>query len=87
VEPIQDDIKFKMDFLLVSMNESEYVNYNILATLINSKPEFKRRFILVNMDDPKYGDLVQLRTRPDNNWIGNETVSTNLLHTIDRNLI
>lgn len=84
---IQDDIKFKMDYLLISMNESEYVNYNTLSTLINSKPEYKRRFILVNMDDPKYADLAQLRTRPENNWVGNENVSTNLLHTIDRNLI
>jgi len=83
---LQDDIKFKMDFLLISMNESEYVNYNTLSTLINSKPEYKRRFILINMDDPQYEDLVQLRTRPENNWVGNESVSTNLLHTIYRNL-
>jgi hypothetical protein len=38
------------------------------------------------MDDPKYVDLVQLRTRSENNWVGNEAVSTNLLHTIYRNL-
>lgn len=68
----QDDIKFKLDYLLVSMNETEYVNYRTLSQMINSKPEFRRRFILINMDDPKYSDLVSLRTRPDNNWKSNE---------------
>jgi hypothetical protein len=79
---LQDDIKFKMDYLLISMNESDYVTFNVLQNLINSKAEYKRRFILINMDDPNYGDLAQLRERPDNNWVGNETVSTNLLRFI-----
>lgn len=70
---LQDDIKFKMEYLLISMNENEYVNYRTLSQLINSKPEYKRRFILINMDDVKYDDIVQCRTRPDNNWIGQET--------------
>ena len=69
---LQDDIKFKLDYLLVSMNETEYVNYRTLSQMINSKPEFRRRFILINMDDPKYSDLVSLRTRSDNNWKSNE---------------
>lgn len=69
---LQDDIKFKMEHLLISMNESEYVNYNVLARLIRSKPEYRRRFILINMDDPKYQDIPICRNRNDNNWIGNE---------------
>lgn len=75
---MQDDIKFKMDYLLISMNETEYVNYKILADKINSRPEFKRRFILINMDDPKYSDIGVCRTRKDNNWIGNEVSETKL---------
>lgn len=70
---LQDDIKFKMEYLLISMNETEYVNYRTLAHMINSKPEFKRRFLLINMDDPKYSDIAVCRNRPNNNWIGNET--------------
>lgn len=69
---IQDDIKFKMDYLLISMNETDYVNYRTLTALINSKPEFRRRFLVVNMDDPKYSDIIQCRNRTDNNWKGNE---------------
>lgn len=71
---VTDDIKFKMDFLLISMNESEYVNYRTLAAMINSKAEFRRRFILINMDDPKYNDIPICRNRPDNNWRNNETM-------------
>lgn len=69
---LQDDIKFKMEYLLISMNESEYVNYRTLTALINSKPEFRRRFLVVNMDDPKYSDIIHCRNRSDNNWRGNE---------------
>ena len=69
---LQDDIKFKMEHLLISMNENEYVNYKILAQLINSKPEYKRRFLVINMDDPKYSDIGVCRNRPENNWKGNE---------------
>lgn len=70
---LQDDIKFKMEHLLISMNENEYVNYRTLSHLINSKPEYKRRFILINMDDVKYDNIVECRSRNDNNWMGNET--------------
>lgn len=70
---LQDDIKFKMNYLLISMNESEYVNYQTLTRLINSKPEFRRRFLVINMDDPKYANIPKCRNRNDNNWIGNET--------------
>ena len=70
---LTDEIKFKMEYLLISMNETEYVNYRVLANLINSKAEFRRRFILINMDDPKYSDICVCRNRPDNNWKGNET--------------
>lgn len=70
---LQDDIKFKMEYLLISMNETEYVNYRTLSQLINSKPEYRRRFILINMDDPKYCDIPICRNRPNNNWLGNET--------------
>lgn len=69
---LQDDIKFKLDYLLISMNETEYVNYKTLSQMINSKPEFKRRFIIINMDDAKYEDLKELRSRTDNNWKGDE---------------
>lgn len=71
---VTDDIKFKMDHLLISMNENEYVNYRTLAAMINSKAEFRRRFILINMDDPKYEDIAICRNRPNNNWRGNETM-------------
>lgn len=67
-----DDIKLKINYLLISMNESEYVNYKVLANMINSKPEFRRRFVIINMDDPKYADIAVCRTRVDNNWIGQE---------------
>jgi len=67
-----DDIKLKIDYLLISMNETDYVNYKILAHMINSKPEFRRRFIIINMDDPKYEDISLCRNRKDNNWISNE---------------
>lgn len=69
---LTDDIKFKLENLIISMNEDEYVNYRTLSSKINSKPEFMRRFILINMDDPKYGDLVQLRQSKNNNWRNNE---------------
>lgn len=69
---LQDDIKFKMDYLLISMNETDYVNYNTLTQLINSKPEFRRRFLVINMDDPKYANIIECRNRSNNNWIGNE---------------
>ena len=69
---MQDDIKFKMEYLLISMNETEYVNYKVLSSLINSKPEFKRRFLIINMDDPKYYDIPVCRNRLNNNWKGNE---------------
>lgn len=68
---IQDDIKFKMDYLLISMNETEYVNYGVLSRLIRSKPEYKRRFILVNIDDDKYNDIVECRNRQNENWQSN----------------
>lgn len=67
-----DDIKLKINYLLISMNESEHVNYKVLANMINSKPEFRRRFVIINMDDPKYADIAVCRTRVDNNWIGQE---------------
>lgn len=70
---LQDDIKFKMEYLLISMNETEYVNYGVLSRLIRSKPEYRRRFILINMDDPKYQDIPICRNRDNNNWVGNET--------------
>ena len=70
---LTDDVKFKMDYLLISMNETEYVNYRTLASMINSKAEFRRRFVLINMDDPKYSDIPVCRNRPDNNWKGSET--------------
>lgn len=69
---IQDDLKLKIDFLLISMNETEYVNYRVLSNLINSKAEYKRRFLVINMDDPKYSDVSVCRNRPGNNWKGNE---------------
>lgn len=69
---LQDDLKLKIDYLLISMNETEYVNYRILSQLINSKAEFRRRFLVINMDDPKYSDISVCRNRPDNNWKGNE---------------
>ena len=69
---LQDDIKFKMDYLLISMNETEYVNYKTLTQMINSKPEFRRRFLVINMDDPKYANIPVCRNRPNNNWINNE---------------
>lgn len=69
---LQDDIKFKIEHLLISMNESEFVNYGILSRLIRSKPEYRRRFILINMDDPRYHDIPECRQRTNNNWIGNE---------------
>jgi len=69
---MQDDIKFKMDYLLISMNETEFVNYRTLSQMINSKPEFKRRFLVINMDDPKYADINECRNRQNNNWKGNE---------------
>lgn len=69
---IQDDLKLKIDYLLISMNETEYVNYKILSNLINSKAEYRRRFLVINMDDPKYSDISVCRNRPDNNWKGNE---------------
>lgn len=68
---IQDDIKFKMDYLLISMNETEYVNYRNLSALIRSKPEYKRRFILVNIDDDKYNDITECRNRDNENWQSN----------------
>ena len=68
-----DDIKLKINNLLISMNETEYVNYRTLTSMINSKAEFRRRFIIINMDDPKYQDISVCRNRPDNNWRGNET--------------
>ncbi|CAF1135107.1 unnamed protein product [Brachionus calyciflorus] len=68
---IQNDIKFKMDFLLISMNETEYVNYKTLCHLIRSKPEYKRRFILINIDDDKYSDIVECRNRQNENWQSN----------------
>ena len=71
---LTDDIKFKMDYLLIYMNENEYVNYRTLAAMINSKAEYRRRFILINMDDPKYSNIAECRNRPDNNWKGNETM-------------
>ena len=64
----QDDIKFKLDFLLISMNENEFVTYKVLAAAINSKPEYKRRFILINMDDPTYDNLQALRNDKQNFW-------------------
>lgn len=71
---VHDDIQLQIKNILISMNESEYVNYNTLCTLINAKPEFKRRFLIVNMDDPKYADIKQCTTRTDNNWKENETM-------------
>jgi hypothetical protein len=65
----QDDIKFKMDYLLISMNEDSYVNYRSLSQIIAAKPEYSRRFIIINMDDPKYSILSVLQDRPDNNWV------------------
>lgn len=70
---LQDDIKFKMEHLLISMNETEYVNYQTLTQMINSKPEFRRRFLVINMDDPKYSNIPVCRNRPDNNWVHNES--------------
>lgn len=70
---LTDDLKFKMDYLLISMNETEYVNYRNLASMINSKAEFRRRFVLINMDDPKYSDIPVCRNRANNNWKGSET--------------
>ena len=70
---LTDDVKFKMDYLLISMNETEYVNYRTLASMINSKAEFRRRFVLINMDDPKYSDIPVCRNRANNNWKGSET--------------
>ena len=75
---MQDDLKLKIDYLLISMNESEYVNYRVLSNLINSKAEYKRRFLVINMDDPKYSDISVCRNRPDNNWKGNEVSKTKL---------
>ena len=69
---LTDDIKLKIDQLLISMNETPLVNYRVLSQMINSKPEYKRRFLIVNMDDPNYEDIVKCRTRKDNNWVGRE---------------
>lgn len=66
-----DDVKFKMDHLLISMNPDEYVNYRTLSDQINSRPEFKRRFLLVNMDDERYADITKCIQREDNNWAQN----------------
>lgn len=60
-----------MDYLLISMNEDSYVNYRSLSQIIGSKPEFRRRFIIINMDDPKYNILGELVKRPNNNWSSN----------------
>lgn len=66
-----DDVKFKMDHLLISMNPDEYVNYHTLSEHINAKPEFKRRFLLINMDDERYNDITTCIQRQDNNWAAN----------------
>lgn len=63
-----DDVKFKMEHLLISMNPDEYVNYRTLSEQINAKPEFKRRFLLINMDDQRYNDITTCIQRNDNNW-------------------
>ncbi|CAF0932227.1 unnamed protein product [Brachionus calyciflorus] len=60
-----------MDYLLISINETEYVNYRTLSHLIRSKPEYKRRFILINIDDDKYSDIVECRNRANENWQDN----------------
>jgi len=70
---VHDDIQMRINNILISMNNDNHVNYNVLQSLINSKPEFKRRFLIINMDDPKYQDIVQCRNRPDNNWVKQET--------------
>lgn len=84
---LQDDLKLKIDFLLISMNESEYVSYRILSNLINSKAEYKRRFLLINVDDPKYSDIAVCRNRPDNNWKDNEVKRIKLAGFVRKFLI
>lgn len=65
-------LKFKLDWLIVSMNPSEYVPFYKLSKVINSKPELKRKFILVNMDLPfnksvvnKFGNGLSREKFPD----------------------
>lgn len=70
---VQDDITLKISNIIISMNNDHLVNYNVLQQLINSKPEFKRRFLIINMDDPKYSDIVTCRNRTDSNWKTSET--------------
>lgn len=82
---MQDDIKFKMDYLLISMNEDAYVNYKTLSQLIGSKPEYRRRFIIINMDDPKYSVLSELVKRQNNNWSSNHILMEYLAAKCIRN--
>lgn len=70
---VQDDIQLKINNIIISMNNDNIVNYQILQSLINSKPEFKRRFLVINMDDPKYQDIIEYRNRKDSNRKKNET--------------
>lgn len=52
-----EGIKFKMNYCLISMNPGNIVNYEVLNTRINSKEEWKRRFYVIDMDNPAMQSL------------------------------
>lgn len=44
----------KLKLILISTNETKECNYNDLESIIQSTPEYKRRMVLIHMDDVNY---------------------------------
>jgi len=59
-----DDLILKIERFFISFNPDEYLDYQTLNQLIESKPEFKRRFYLYNMDRPELANLYGKPSRP-----------------------
>lgn len=60
-----DDLILKIERFFISFNPDEFVDCEDMESLINRKPEFKRRFYLFNMDTL---ELANLFGKPKQAW-------------------
>lgn len=77
------NLKLKLDRILCSTNPDRDVNFRLLHTLVTLRPEFTKRFLVIDMDQYK-SDFAKLRKRTQEHWENNseemETLFAKVLH-------
>lgn len=76
-------LKLKLDRILCSTNPDRDVNFRLLHTLVTLRPEFQKRFLVIDMDQYK-ADFQKLRKRTIEQWENNseemEVLFAKVLH-------